>query len=118
MHKFFLAVERSRDSMCALDVMLVHEVFTEHKAMMLYPINVLRNLARLQVGDAQAELPSRAGLHSRAWMTGGVAQLRQHCTAALHSRMALHKSQGSMHSCALYVWYKPYCAEESHMATS
>ncbi|KAG1666443.1 hypothetical protein FOA52_015113 [Chlamydomonas sp. UWO 241] len=46
-HNFFLEIERN-GTMCALDVMLVLEVFVEHKAMMLYPINVLRNLARLQ----------------------------------------------------------------------
>ncbi len=34
---------------CKMDVMLVYEVYTEERAMTLYPINVLRNLARLQV---------------------------------------------------------------------
>ena len=36
------------DAACKLDVMLVYEVYTEHRAMMLYPINLLRNLARVQ----------------------------------------------------------------------
>lgn len=36
------------DSACKLDIMLVYEVYTEAQAMMLYPINVLRNLARVQ----------------------------------------------------------------------
>ena len=35
--------------MCELDVVLVYEVYTEQKAQMLYPINLLRNLARIQV---------------------------------------------------------------------
>lgn len=43
------------DAACKLDVMLVYEVYTEHRAMMLYPINVLRNLARAQVSRAGSE---------------------------------------------------------------
>lgn len=34
---------------CALDVALVWEVFDSGRSAMLYPINHLRNLARLQV---------------------------------------------------------------------
>ena len=48
----FIRVEREGGKSCALDVTLAYEVFTEHKAMMLYPINALRNLARLQVNQA------------------------------------------------------------------
>ena len=32
-----------------MDIMFTYEVFTERRAMLLYPINVLRNLARVQV---------------------------------------------------------------------
>jgi hypothetical protein len=45
----FVRVEQEGGRSCALDVTLAYEVFSEHKAMMLYPINALRNLARLQV---------------------------------------------------------------------
>lgn len=41
-------MENETDS-CQLDIALAYEVFSEPKAMMLYPINALRNLARLQV---------------------------------------------------------------------
>mmetsp|Transcript_23209 Transcript_23209/g.50938 ORF Transcript_23209/g.50938 Transcript_23209/m.50938 type:complete len:525 (-) Transcript_23209:908-2482(-) len=44
---FFADVERD-ESACKLDIMLAYEVFVERKAMLLYPINVLRNYARLQ----------------------------------------------------------------------
>ncbi|MEW5309976.1 MAG: hypothetical protein WDW38_001814 [Sanguina aurantia] len=33
---------------CKLDLLLVYEVFSEERALMLYPFNVLRNLARMQ----------------------------------------------------------------------
>lgn len=47
----------SNGSVCKLDVMLVYEVFTESRAMMLYPINVLRNLARAQVCNQPCQGP-------------------------------------------------------------
>ena len=34
---------------CQLDLMLVYERFDSEKATMLYPVNILRNYARLQV---------------------------------------------------------------------
>lgn len=34
---------------CQLDLMLVYERFESEKATMLYPVNILRNYARLQV---------------------------------------------------------------------
>jgi hypothetical protein len=38
---------------CKPDVMLTYEVFTQERAAkMLYPINELRNLAKLQVGSS------------------------------------------------------------------
>lgn len=45
---FFDDVERDPYA-CMPDILFVYEVYTEHKAMLLYPINLLRNLARLQV---------------------------------------------------------------------
>ena len=36
------------DSGCKLSVLLVFEILAENKARVLYPINVLRNLARVQ----------------------------------------------------------------------
>lgn len=33
---------------CQLDLMLVYEVFDSIQAMLLYPVNALRNLARMQ----------------------------------------------------------------------
>ena len=33
---------------CSLDLIYVYEVYVEKRAMMLYPVNQLRNLARLQ----------------------------------------------------------------------
>ena len=44
----FVQMEQEEQS-CQLDITLAYEVFSEPKAMMLYPINALRNLARLQV---------------------------------------------------------------------
>ena len=44
------------ESACKLDVMLAYEIYTEHRAMMLYPINVLRNLARAQVRDPKSSI--------------------------------------------------------------
>jgi hypothetical protein len=43
----FMDVERDPHA-CKLDVMLVYEVYAEERAMMLFPINALRNMARLQ----------------------------------------------------------------------
>lgn len=34
--------------MCVLDLMLVYEVFLDEDSTLLYPFNMLRNLARLQ----------------------------------------------------------------------
>lgn len=34
---------------CQLDLMLVYEVFDSSDASLLYPVNTLRNLARMQV---------------------------------------------------------------------
>ena len=39
----------SDPSACRLDIVLVYEVYTEKRAALLYPVNQLRNLARLQV---------------------------------------------------------------------
>lgn len=44
---FFADIERD-DNACKPDIMLVYEIYTERRAMLLYPINVLRNLARMQ----------------------------------------------------------------------
>ena len=45
-----LFMEAEQDAhACKLDVMLVYEVYAEERAMMLFPINALRNMARLQV---------------------------------------------------------------------
>ncbi|GAX72769.1 hypothetical protein CEUSTIGMA_g225.t1 [Chlamydomonas eustigma] len=43
----FADVEKD-EAACKLDVILAYEVYTEQRAMMLYPINALRNLARVQ----------------------------------------------------------------------
>ena len=45
---FFADIEQDPHA-CAPDILLVYEVFTEEQATMLYPFNLLRNLARLQV---------------------------------------------------------------------
>ena len=42
---WFARIEREELS-CKLDIILAYEVYSEPKAMMLYPINALRNLAR------------------------------------------------------------------------
>lgn len=44
--QFFDGVEAT--GKCQLDIMLVYELYQEERAMMLYPVNLLRNLARLQ----------------------------------------------------------------------
>ena len=36
------------DSACILDLLLVYEIYSEKRAMLLYPVNQLRNIARLQ----------------------------------------------------------------------
>ena len=46
---FHLSLEHEPNA-CRLDVVLAYEVLTEQRAIMLYPINLLRNMARLQVG--------------------------------------------------------------------
>jgi hypothetical protein len=43
----FTELEKDENA-CKLDIMLTYEVYTERRAMILYPINVLRNLVRLQ----------------------------------------------------------------------
>ena len=43
----FMDIEKDPHA-CKLDVMLVYEVYAEERAMMLFPINALRNMARLQ----------------------------------------------------------------------
>ena len=48
----FVQMEQEEQS-CQLDITLAYEVFSEPKAMMLYPINALRNLARLQVWEGR-----------------------------------------------------------------
>lgn len=45
---FFEDVEKDPEA-CKPDILLVYELYTEAKAVMLYPINLLRNLARMQV---------------------------------------------------------------------
>lgn len=47
MSDFHLAIEKD-PSACRLDLVLVYEVYQEKRATMLYPVNQLRNLARLQ----------------------------------------------------------------------
>lgn len=44
----------SNPSMCQLDVLLLYEVFDSPDAQLLYPVNALRNLARMQVGRKDA----------------------------------------------------------------
>lgn len=48
MSGFFEEVERDPEA-CMPDILLVYEVYTERRATLLYPINLLRNMARLQV---------------------------------------------------------------------
>lgn len=43
---FFEEIEQS--GRCQLDILLVYELFQEERAIMLYPVNAMRNLARLQ----------------------------------------------------------------------
>lgn len=45
--EFHKTVERD-DSACILDVVLLYEIHSERRALLLYPVNQLRNLARLQ----------------------------------------------------------------------
>lgn len=53
---------------CQLEAMLVYEVFAEQQAAMLYPVNVLRNLARLQ-----ARTPLISMLDVDLMVSGGLA---------------------------------------------
>lgn len=48
---FYEEVERDRFA-CKPDILLAYEVYGERRAILLYPINLLRNLARLLVGLA------------------------------------------------------------------
>lgn len=50
----FHAMERS--GQCKLDLMLVREVFDDPEAKIWYPVNQLRNYARLQVRSAAPSL--------------------------------------------------------------
>lgn len=45
--EFHQMVERN-NSACILDILLVYEIYSEKRAMLLYPVNQLRNLARVQ----------------------------------------------------------------------
>ena len=49
-----------------LDLMLVFERFADDSAALLYPINILRNYARLQVGKA---LHTALSDHAQIWCT-------------------------------------------------
>ncbi|GFH30314.1 uncharacterized protein HaLaN_29145 [Haematococcus lacustris] len=44
---FFIEVEKESGT-CQPEILLLYEIYTERKALLLYPINLLRNLARLQ----------------------------------------------------------------------
>ncbi|KAL6763415.1 glycosyl-transferase for dystroglycan-domain-containing protein [Haematococcus lacustris] len=44
---FFIEVEKESGT-CQPEILLLYEVYTERKALLLYPINLLRNVARLQ----------------------------------------------------------------------
>jgi hypothetical protein len=48
--KFYYQTESNPGRICQPSILLVTEVYTERKALLLYPINLLRNLARLMVG--------------------------------------------------------------------
>jgi hypothetical protein len=52
---WFSKIERD-PSVCKLDIVLAYEVFVEARAMMLYPINALRNLARSVFGGFKSSL--------------------------------------------------------------
>lgn len=49
--RFADTLERDESALCQLDLMLVVEVFSGSRTALLYPYNVLRNLARLQASD-------------------------------------------------------------------
>ncbi len=58
--QFMLDMQQVRGA-CKPDVLLVYELYADEQARrLLYPFNVLRNLARLQVGAGRGRSSGRA----------------------------------------------------------
>lgn len=79
---------RMDPAVCDLDIVLLHEQRHDRSAMIYYPVNVLRNMARLQVSRPRGRLDE--AVHGNASWTGGRTQWMVG-SCQVHSGETIHR---------------------------